>query len=193
MRRQGGFTLIEMLVAMTLLSLLLLALFGGLRFVRSGEARVDSAIEQAEEMDVIRLLLVRQLSTEFPVATEGYPPRPLFTARPDRLAFPILRPPGPGPAGLMLAVFDIVGEDGRKKLFYREYPFKPGGIVQVADQPTRSTLLTEGPPQMRFLYRGADGDWRESWNAQGPAPRLVGLSNPPWPLLVAAAKAETAP
>lgn len=193
MKRQDGFTLMEMLVAMTLLSLLLLALFGGLRLVRDGEGRADSVIEDSETMDVTRFLLTRQLANEFPVLTQGVAPRLLFTARADRLAFPVLRPPGLGPAGLILAVFDIVSEKGRCQLIYREYPFKSGGVVQVADQPTRSTILAEGSAQMRFLYRDQSGDWQESW-ANGPrAPRLVGLSNPPWPLLVAVPRAEGAP
>jgi general secretion pathway protein J len=193
MKRQDGFTLMEMLVAMTLLSLLLMALFGGLRFVRDGESRADAVIDESETMDVVRYLLTRQLANEFPAATEGVPPRLLFTARADRLAFPILRPPGLGPSGMILAVFDIVGDNGRRQLIYREYPFKPGGQVQVADQPTRSTVLAAGSAQMRFLYGDRSGDWQDSWAAGQRAPRLVGLSNPPWPLLVAAPQAELAP
>jgi general secretion pathway protein J len=190
MRRQGGFTLMEMLVAMTLLSLLLLALFGGLHFVRNGEERADSVIEESESMDLVRFILTRQVANEFPVSTEGVPPRLLFTARADRLSFPVLRPPALGPAGMVLAVFDIVTVNGRRQLIYREYPF---GVVQVADEPTRSTLLAEGSAQMRFLYRDQGGDWAESWPAVSRAPRLVALSNPPWPLLVAAPRAEKAP
>lgn len=193
MKRQQGFTLMEMLVAMTLLSLLLLALFGGLRFVRDAEGRADAVIDEAETMDVTRFLLTRQLANEFPVRTGGPPPLLLFTARGDRLAFPVLRPPALGPAGLILAVFDIVGDQGRRHLIYREYPFKPGGVVDVADQPTRSTVLAEGSAQMHFLYGDQSGAWLENWGDGQHAPRLVGLSNPPWPLLVAAPKVETGP
>jgi len=191
MTRQGGFTLIETLVSMTLLSLLVVALFGGVRFVRAGQVRTDAAIEEAEAMDMVRLLLVRQLANEFPISVEGSPPRPLFTARADRLAFPILHPPAAGPAGLTLVVFDIVAEDSQFKLYYREYPVKPGSTVQLAEAPVRSTLLAAGPAPMRFRYRAGTGDWRDDWDPLASAPRLVALSNPPWPMLVAAIKAET--
>ncbi len=46
-RRQAGFTLVELLVAMTLLAFLSITLFGGLRFgARSWEAVVDSSAER---------------------------------------------------------------------------------------------------------------------------------------------------
>ena len=46
-RRQAGFTLVELLVAMTLLAFLSVSLFGGLRFgARSWEAVVDSSAER---------------------------------------------------------------------------------------------------------------------------------------------------
>ncbi len=45
--RQAGFTLVELLVAMTLLAFLSIALFGGLRFgARSWEAVIDSSAER---------------------------------------------------------------------------------------------------------------------------------------------------
>ena len=46
-RRQAGFTLVELLVAMTLLAFLSIALFGGLRFgARSWDVVIDSSVER---------------------------------------------------------------------------------------------------------------------------------------------------
>lgn len=184
-----GFTLMELLIVMTLLSLLLVALFGGLRFMRANEGRAEALIAAADRQELTRSLLERQLAALLPLmAGEEQQRHLLFTGLPDRLAFPIARLPGQGPAGLMLAVFDIERIEGGKRLVYREYPFLPGGKLAMAEQPTRSSPLLTAP-DLAFRYDGTGG-WQSQWSDGARLPDLVGLSATGGPDLVARPRAE---
>jgi general secretion pathway protein J len=187
MNRQHGFTLLEMLLAMTLLGLLSVALFGGMRFMRQGEAKVTSVVEAAETYGLMRDVMTRQIAAAFPVAAQT---QILFNGKAERIAFPILRLPGQGAAGLTLAVFDIVTEDGLQRLYYREYAFLPSARIEAADQPTRSTLLAEATGPMHFRFRDRAGVWRDQWADGAQMPRLVGLVTPLGPEIIARPHAE---
>lgn len=189
--RQRGFTLIELLIVMTLLSLLMVALFGGLRFMRLHEGRGEALVAAVERQELTRALLERQLGALLPLmgGDEGQR-RLLFTGLPDRLAFPIARLPGQGPAGLMLAAFAIESVEGGKRLVYREYPFLPGAKVAVAEQPTRSSPLLTAP-QLQFRYDGTGG-WQSQWGDGARLPDLIALSGA-GPDMVARPRAEVAP
>ena len=178
MRNQGGFTLIELLLSMTLLSLLLVALFGGLRFMGRGGDRIEAVASESEKLDLVRDALTRQVAELFPLKGGD---KLIFTGKPDRLAFAIARP-----GGLNLAVFDIVD----RRLFYREYAFLPGDKIAVADNPSRSTLLLEAHGHLAFRYRGK-GFWQEEWNDPASLPQEVAFDAGDWPELVA--RPEAAP
>jgi len=185
-----GFTLVELLIVMSLLSLLLVALFGGLRFMRTNEGRGEAVIALTERRDLVRTLLERQVASLLPLTGGDKEPKLLFTGRPDRLAFPIARPPGQGPAGLVLAVFDIEPAEGGKRLVYREYSFLPGAQVSVAEQPNRSSSLLTAP-DLVFRFQG-NGDWQPQWSDAARLPRLVALTGG-GPAMVARPRAELVP
>jgi general secretion pathway protein J len=173
MKSQAGFTLIELLLSMTLLSLLLVALFGGLRFMGRGGDRIDSVAAESEKLDLVRDVLTRQMAELFPLKGGD---KLIFTGKPDRLAFAMARPQ----RGLTLAVFDI--DDNR--LYYREYAFLAGETLAVADNPTRSTLLLEGHGPLAFRYRDKNV-WRDEWADPASLPQEVALDAAGWPELVA--------
>lgn len=176
MTRQGGFTLMEMLLAMALLGLLSVALFGGLRFLSHDEKKIAAIVADAEDYSLLRDVLTRQTGAAFPLTAQGAGGSvPLFSGLADRIAFPILRLPGQGAAGLTLAVFDIVSADGVQKLIYREYEFEAGPRINVRDQPTRSTQLAQSSGPMQFRFRDRQGQWLDRWKDGAQMPRLIGF------------------
>ena len=89
-RRMRGFTLLELLVVMGLLSAVMLALGAALRTIAQSEDRVDRRLAQADELRVasafIRTTLGRVSARKVVLAaTSGASPL-LFAAAPDALA-----------------------------------------------------------------------------------------------------------
>ena len=172
-----GFTLVELLVAMTLLSLIVLALIRGVHFVGLTDDRERQTIDRAVAKDEMRRLFTRQVANAFPVRTADAQARLIFTGTADRLAFPILRPPGLGPGGLILAAFTIEPTASGSRLVYREFPFLPGSTVAVTEHPSRTSLIAELPDRLRFSYRGGAPGWADVWDVQSHLPRLLRLSD----------------
>jgi general secretion pathway protein J len=174
----AGFTLIELLVAMTLLSIVVLGLMGGVRFVGGVSDRDQRALAAIIDRDEMRMLFSRQVTQAFPVRIDRKGVSALiFTGSPDRLAFPILRPPGQGPGGLILAAFTIETHDQRWQLVYHEFPFMPGSTVNVSNIPTRTKIIGDVPPSMTFEYRGRDTDWTPEWKIVDRLPQMVRMSD----------------
>ena len=167
MARRGarGFTLVEMLVALTLLALLAAMLLGALRFgVRSWDgaaARTEERDETAAAQGVLRALL-SEASTPGPGAA------PLMLVGDSRsLTFvaPWMR--GPGGDGLHRFTLSVAG-DALIFAWAPEDGASAGG--------TRALL--EGVAEMRVAYFGAAAPaapplWRDRWEEGRDPPRLV--------------------
>ena len=69
-KRMGGFTLVEVLVVMSLLSLVMLAMGSALRTTAQTEERVDQRLQRADEMrlaaDFLRSILGRVSARKVP-------------------------------------------------------------------------------------------------------------------------------
>ena len=204
-RRLRGFTLVEVLVAMVLLSLLMLALTGALRAMGQTEERVEQRVAAADDyraaVNLLNDVLGQVSARRFPSQQAGTPPQmPFFQATPDALAWVGVMPARYGLGGrhyLRLAVEPGEGGSGQLVLRYAPWTGAPGfsawpqAQAQVLAAPVQALSLRYQEP--------ASGGWGPVWpppglpvNALPPTllPSAVALQvdgpTPPWPPLIVA-------
>ena len=209
-KRQRGFTLIEILIAMTLLGLLMAMLFGGLRLgTRAWEAS-DVRSADLARLEAVQGFIRRALTGAYPLAGTGDDDakrKITFTGGAEAVAFTALMPAHFGVGGfytITLAVEDGVDD---KRLVFRRQLYRSGdegaSPPAGADEEKEKVLL-DGISKAEFSYFGiADTDetpsWQDQWRDQKSLPDLVRFSvsfadkdKRAWPDLVVAPRISTA-
>lgn len=179
----SGFTLLELLVATTLLALLLAILFGGLR---TG-TRVWEAGEQ-RGADVARLqaaqgFLRRQIGELYPLRVPGRAGELVtvaFDGATSSVTFTGLLPAHFDMGGFQsIRVGEIEDDDGRH-LGVEWFPYDPDGEPPADLPEEQRTRLLEKIDTVRVSYFGRDDPtdvpvWRDEWRAREAPPLLVRL------------------
>jgi len=180
-RRQAGFTLVELLVAMTLLAFLSITLFGGLRFgARSWEAVVDSSAERDRIASTQTFLRDRlgQLTLPGAARLRQFDEDGRLDGGPERLEFT-----APWLSALSLGGlyrFTLWREDngdGRLMLRWQPADADPDALDELGDLAGERVLL-DGVAGLRLSYYGAadedaEPEWLDQWESPGAPPRLV--------------------
>lgn len=191
MTQQKGFTLLETLIALVLMSLLIMALFGGFRAgLRSWQA-AEQHVAWVEEPRQLSALLYRHFSQFLSVAVgeaaEGT--AYLFSGTPERLLYvaPLAMSAGDEPY-----VFELVnGNNGQSGLWARFTPFLESQtakeLLSAAEYVQISENISVG---FMYFYQGA---WIDSL-PEGQLPELVKVNlhlktEQSWPSLVFALQA----
>jgi len=199
LQRQTGFTLLELVIAMTLMGLVLVIVYGGLRLGMRGW---DTGEQRAARMDEIRLaqeFIRRQLNQSMTVFynDERQGRIVAFTGEPQTIAWvtPLLTHLGLG--GLYLVQLDVVEASTGAGLRMRWRPFRPNDADNTENNKDNDeeTLLLEGVSEVQWSYFGAEdpttqeSEWRERWQNIQQRPQLVrlhlALPGANWPDLVA--------
>lgn len=172
-RRQAGFTLLELLVAMSLLGLLGMLLGGAFHLATSHVGQRQGALDRSAELAAAGAFLRDRLSAALPAVPLGWPEGAvLFDGQPDGLSF-VAPAPESVPAGGLL-VYTIVQTPGGLVLRWRAYD------GTVPEGPGTDTLLLPGVGEARFDYHGprdgAPPAWHGNWQEQAALPTLVRLS-----------------
>ena len=175
-----GFTLLELLVVISILTLIMTACFGALRL---GNRSFEAGISRANQTEYVRAtadLLRRQFSQLVPIVHEfDGETVSSFIGDEERIRFIAPAPQTGGDAGLF--VFTLFSQriaDGQQ-LVLSYAPYDPGQEDFDYMPVSRQQVLIESLADVRFAFYGATDpddhpDWHAEWFAEDDAfPRMV--------------------
>lgn len=192
-RSQVGFTLLELVVAITLMGLVLVVLYSGLRIGLNGWDSGERRAEATNRLRLVEEFLRRQLAQSITVYqfNEQQDRIVAFAGQANGIEFvaPMLAQLGQG--GLYWV--RIAVEDGRLGIRWR--PYLPGAPDAASEE--KETVLLEGVSGNEWAYFGPEANndsepprWHSEWTNTGQRPSLVrlnlNLAGESWPDLVVA-------
>ena len=177
---QRGFTLLELLVAITLFSMLSVMMYGGLSFGARAWERVGQADLRQSQVQLVQSLLRRELSqvrlAEY--GTDRRRPDLAFDGGRDSLVFIGPMPAHLGLGGDFLIGLEAEGQPGEKALILRWEVFREDRRNLDFTDAAEQEILLRGLEAFRLEYFGAEAEeldpqWRREWRNQEELPRLV--------------------
>ena len=191
--RRAGFTLVELLVSMAVLSLVALTMVAGLRFVVQAVASTDNRREGLEELTLGLSVLRGELERAEPLMVKvGNRDLVMFSGMADRLRFANVEPSYLAGPPYLAYEYAVTLDAGTYRIDLRRVAIDPNepDLAAVEAVDPRTILRVTQP--LRFTYWGRlrprDAPaWHEEW-PPGPrlpdAIRLAAGEDPGWPDLV---------
>lgn len=180
---QNGFTLVEVLAALALASLVLVSLNLAMTAIRQAGERARQSLGGQAALAAATAIFQRDVAAIIPIrrAASGAAAGYLFEASPRQMVYPLAEQRGAGAGGLYLVRLSVRQEEGRSLLLRERRALEPGAAdaTGAAGSWTDGVVLLEGPYEIAFAYRapgaGTRG-WREGWPSPGPLPEQVRLT-----------------
>lgn len=174
---ERGFTLMELLVATTLLGILMVALFGGLRLGARVWEVSDRTLAASEEKQAIRNFLRSRFEQALPIAS-GNQTEPLFKGTGTSLSFASVMPIS---LGADLFLMELVlkprpRSDGIRDLVLRWRPI--GTTNEIGADEVVERIMIEDVAGLTLQYFGAEqrtspAAWTTNWHDQESLPSLI--------------------
>jgi general secretion pathway protein J len=203
--RNAGFTLIEVLIAMTLLSLMVALLFGSLRICAQSWEQGENKIAEVNEVAVVYNFFQKHLSSATPlwndfiagddvdaanqtetgaVADNGADTENLnktfsFQGRKNALQFVSVFPASVGRSGMQLFSIEQQQEDNEQVLKVTLTPFFP--LAEGEEWNQEEVVLLRHVSDFELSYFGAventdKYDWQDQWLKKDVHPQLVKIN-----------------
>jgi general secretion pathway protein J len=197
-----GFTLLELVVALTLLAVMASILYGALGYAGRSWEGGEAKTEATAGMRLSHGFLRAQLESQHPMRMRKMPDHPLlFNGTRDELRFAAALPARVSGGGIWYYRLRVAGENDQSRLVLeRSLPDVDAAALPEFDKSERS-ILAEDVKELRVGYFGYDTaaartttpTWRERWDDPHRLPVMIRIdvvpkSGPPWPTLLVAPK-----
>ncbi len=182
-RQERGFTLLELLIAMTLLGLLMLGLFGGLRLgARVWEASDARSADRAR-IEAVQRFIRTYLGQARPLAAADRTGDDVvaFVGRGERLDFTAVLPAYLSAGGFEHVALSLAEGDNGQGLVLEHGPLQRredgrAELFQLDD--AENSVLLDNLVAVEFSYygargRGEDAEWTDRWDDDQRLPLLV--------------------
>jgi len=185
---QRGFTLIEVLIAMTLLSIMVVLLFSSLRICAQSWEQGENKITEVNEVAVVYNFFQRHLSSAIPLwndfaasgaATENKDKTFSFQGKKQFLQFVSVFPASAGRSGMQLFSIRPQQQDGEQVIKVTLTPFFP--VAEGEEWRQEEVVLLRHVSDFSLAYFGAADDggvsrWQDEWLEKDVQPRLVKIN-----------------
>jgi prepilin-type N-terminal cleavage/methylation domain-containing protein len=177
--KQRGFTLVEVLVALALTSMVLVSLNLASTTVRravetSGRSLSDQAALTAA-VDVFQRDVARIAKLRRGAEGAGY----VFEGSARQMIYPVPEHQGASPGGLYMVRLTASSDDGITQLIRDRAPVLPGDTPDATDDFQDEVVLLEGRFDITFSYRAqrtGSRSWADSWTNPGTMPEQIRLT-----------------
>lgn len=195
----AGFTLIEVLIVMTLLSVMVVLLFASMKICADSWEKGESKIADVNEVAVVYSFFQRHLSAARPLWDDFSQPEERvfsFQGNSDTLQFVADFPASAGRAGLQLFSLQLQRDDQQQYIEVTITPFFPAAESDTLH--SEKVTLIKHVSEFTMTYFGSEdgtseGSWQPLWQDRESLPQLVRItigleSGIFWPDMVIALK-----
>lgn len=180
---QQGFTLLELLISITLLGMILVLLFGGLRLgVRSWDA-VQQQVDNLNTVRAVESFLRREMAQTQPYRWKtGTGQRLAFLGERSKVNFVAQLPARIGGGGLYAISLEIENSASGKRLVWRHLPLSPlvqdFAVVSQAREIVLAGTELNAVDDIWLTYFGRANDaaaptWLDRWESDTRLPMLI--------------------
>lgn len=190
-RRVGGFTLVEVVVAISLVAAVMLGMASALRTLGGTAERLDQRVADAEQMRALGGFLRTTLQTVARAPAPGAQPpqRPSLLGGSGAIEWTGLFPPRYGIGGLHRFRLHLQADATPPALVLEFAPLRPQLEALPWNQIAPEVRL-DGIVGLRLRYRDRRGEWLDQWSVEDALPTLIDLTlsdeTRSWPSIIVA-------
>ena len=196
--RAGGFTLVELTIALVLMAGMASILYGSLSLAARSWDGGEAKVEQVSDMRTAQTYLRAQISAQYPQRMWNMAELPLlFAGERDEMRYAAVLPERVAAGGVYFFRLAVV-RTGEKSQLVQERTVPDLTALQEPEfRDAERSVLADGIAELRIGYFGRDAGasdadaptWRDRWEDRQRLPLLVRLDVKPvkgaaWPTLV---------